>query len=301
MPLFTPCYIETYKAGLLEERIRQAQLYMESCCLCPRYCRVNRLQGEHGFCRTGQEIRVSGITPHFGEESPISGIRGSGTIFFVMCNLGCVFCQNYDISHLGGGNILSAEELADAMLLLQAKGCHNINFVTPTHVIAGILKALTFAVKKGLRIPLVWNCGGYESPEALALLDGIIDIYMPDFKFWHEEKALRYCYAAGYPQAARNAVKEMHRQTGDLKTDARGIAYRGILIRHLVMPDNAAGTEELVRWLSSELSPDTYINIMDQYRPCFKASQFPEINRKITAKEYADAVEWGKQSGLRID
>jgi putative pyruvate formate lyase activating enzyme len=301
MSNFTPSYIQSHKNGTLEAKAAQAKKMMESCRLCPRYCRVNRIQGEQGFCRTGSEIRVSGISPHFGEESPISGTRGSGTIFFVMCNLGCVFCQNYDISHLGGGSIITPEELAEAMLRLQAQGCHNINFVTPTHVTAGILEALVFAVKKGLNLPIVWNCGGYESPEALEMLDGIVDIYMPDFKFWDEKYSVKYAHAPGYPDAARNTVKEMHRQVGDLKMDNRGIAYRGLLIRHLVMPDNAAGTEELVKWLASEISPDTYINIMDQYRPCFKASQYPEINRRITGTEYKEAVESAKKSGLRLD
>jgi len=296
-----PAYIEAREKGLLKEKIKQAYKLMESCVLCGRYCRVNRMKGEKGFCKTGKEARISSFGPHFGEESPLVGRYGSGTIFLTGCNLGCIFCQNYDISILREGSGVSIEKLADTMLNVRDRGCHNVNFVTPTHQLPMILKALDIAVEKGLDIPVVWNCGGYESPEALEILDGVVDIYMPDFKFFDKEPAKKYLNAPDYQEIACKALKEMHRQVGDLQTDERGIATRGLLVRHLVMPGGLAGTIKFVKWLADAISPNTYINVMAQYRPCYKASRYPEIDRRITSEEFQDAIQAARNAGLRID
>jgi putative pyruvate formate lyase activating enzyme len=295
---FLPAYLRL-TAGELHERVTKAETMLRSCTLCPRECRVDRTAGKLGFCRTGTMPFVSSWGPHFGEERPLVGRHGSGTIFFGNCNLGCLFCQNYTISHLGEGAETGFEALADVMLELQALGCHNINLVTPTHQMPMILRSLEIAAGAGLRLPLVYNCGGYESLEAVMLLDGIVDIYMPDFKFADSGASLRYAKAKNYPDAARKAIKEMHRQVGDLVMDDEGVAVRGLLVRHLVLPENRAGTADVVRFIAEELSADTYVNIMDQYRPCFQAAEHPPLNRRITAKEFKDAVELARKAGLR--
>jgi putative pyruvate formate lyase activating enzyme len=297
-----PSYLKTHKEGILQKRAETALAILENCCLCPRHCGVNRLEGELGVCRTGREAVVSSYSPHFGEEDPLVGRQGSGTIFMTHCNLGCVFCQNYEISHLSEGVKVSSSDLAQMMLTLQGRGCHNINFVTPTHMVPQILEALPEAVEGGLKVPLVYNCGGYEEVDSLRLLDGIFDIYMPDFKFWDSEVAERFCSAPDYFEKACAAVKEMHRQVGDLALDEEGIAIRGLLIRHLVMPEGLAGTREIMRFLANEVSKDTYVNVMSQYRPCGEAHNFPELRRSITAGEFREAISMAQEEGIhRLD
>lgn len=297
-----PSYLKTHKDGILQERIKTALSILENCRLCPRHCEVNRLEGEVGVCRTGRQAVVSSYSPHFGEEDPLVGRNGSGTIFMTHCNLGCVFCQNYEISHLSEGVPVSVSDLAQMMLTLQRRGCHNINFVTPTHMVPQILEALPEAIEGGLRVPLVYNCGGYEEVETLRLLDGIFDIYMPDFKFWDSKAAARFCSAPDYRDKACAAVKEMHRQVGDLILDQAGVAQRGLLIRHLVMPEGLASTREVMRFLAKEVSKETYVNVMSQYRPCGEAHKFPELRRSITAEEFRDAVSMAQEEGIhRLD
>jgi putative pyruvate formate lyase activating enzyme len=283
----------------MEQRIARAEALLRRCTLCARNCGADRTAGETGFCRTGVTPVVSSWGPHFGEERPLVGRFGSGTIFFSRCNLGCVYCQNWTISHQGEGEELSFERLAGIMLELRDAGCHNINLVTPTHQMPMILRSLAIAAEKGLDIPIVYNCGGYESVDALKILNGIVDIYMPDFKYSDPDMALRYSQAEDYPRVAKAALKEMHAQVGDLTIDARGVAVRGLLVRHLVLPEGIAGTEEVVRFIAEEISRETYINIMDQYYPCFSASEFPSIGRRITRKEYADAIKMATRAGLR--
>ena len=295
----TPSYIELHNRGLLPDRIKKLKEILRECTLCPRNCRVNRMKGEKGFCRGGELACVSSVGPHFGEETPLVGLKGSGTIFFTYCSLGCIFCQNYDISHLGHGEEVAASELASQMLYLQKIGCHNINLVTPTHFVPQIIEALGIAAKEGLKIPIVFNCGGYESVEVLKLLEGIIDIYMPDAKFCNEKIAEKLCHAKDYYGILKTALKEMHRQVGVLKMDENGIAYRGVLIRHLVMPNNIAGSEEVLKYIAEELSKESYVNITRQYYPCYKAMDFPEISRSITSEEYYRACEMGKSYGLK--
>jgi putative pyruvate formate lyase activating enzyme len=241
---------------------------------------------------------VASYNPHFGEEDPLVGTNGSGTIFFTNCNLLCVFCQNWEISHLGEGSEVDSKTLAGMMLQLQRMGCHNINFVTPTHVVPQILDGLTYAVEGGLDVPLVYNTGGYDAVETLRLLDGIFDIYMPDFKFWDPEMAGRYLKAADYPEKAREAIREMHRQVGDLVLDENGIALRGVLLRHLVMPGGVAGTREIMRFIAGEISPDTYVNIMDQYRPCGNAAKYSPLDRCITHDEFEGALKAAREEGI---
>jgi putative pyruvate formate lyase activating enzyme len=283
-------------------KINALEEILKYCSLCPRECHIDRTAGERGFCNTGDTPFVSSWNPHFGEERPLVGRHGSGTIFLGNCNLGCIFCQNYTISHLGEGIDISHEKLADIMLSLQNTGCHNINLVTPTHQVPAIVRALKIASDRGLEIPIVYNCGGYESIETLKILDGIIDIYMPDFKYADKGHASKYSNAPDYPETARLAIKEMHRQVGDLIINQEVIAERGLLIRHLVLPSETAGTEEVVKFIASEISKDTYINIMDQYYPCYKAFENPPLNRRITGKEYSAAIEHAIRAGLkRID
>jgi len=297
-----PAYIRAYKENILEERVEKALSILTCCTLCPRTCRVNRLAGELGVCRTGRQAKVSSFAPHFGEEDPLVGRGGSGTIFFTHCNLLCVFCQNYDISHRGEGYEISSEGLAAIMIRLQAQGVHNINFVTPSHVVAQILEALPLAIEAGLHVPLVYNSGGYDSVETLELLDGIIDIYMPDLKFADSEVARRYCNAPDYPERAQAVLKEMHRQVGDLVVNEQGIAERGLLVRHLVMPEGKAGTYELMKVLAEEVSQNTYVNIMNQYRPCGDVAQFPELIRALTPAEYQQALNDAQAAGIiRLD
>jgi len=296
--MFIPAYLKLSKNDL-KGKIRQAEEILKSCTLCPRNCLADRTAGIMGFCRTGDKPYVSSYNAHFGEEAPLVGHKGSGTIFFTHCNLGCIFCQNYSISHLGEGKEISFKALAGIMLTLQGYGCHNINFVTPTHQVPMILRSLEIAIDKGLKIPLVYNSGGYESVETLSVLEGVIDIYMPDFKFADPETAKRYAQATDYPGVAKAAIKDMHRQVGDLVTDDTGIALRGLLVRHLVLPEGLAGTEEIVRFISEEISPYTYTNIMAQYYPSYKAAGCPPLDRRITAEEYRQAVNAAKEAGLK--
>lgn len=294
-----PSYLELYRKGELPGRIERAFALMSSCCLCPRKCGINRLAGERGYCETGRKARVASYNAHFGEEAPLVGRYGSGTIFISSCSLLCSFCQNYEISHLKEGADLEAEEIAAMMLRLSEEGCHNINFVTPTHVVPQLLEALVYAIQGGLRVPLVYNSGGYDSVETLELLEGIFDIYMPDFKFWDGKWAERYCRAADYGTVAMSAIREMHRQVGDLVVDDRGVAVRGLLVRHLVMPNQVAGTKEIMEFLASEISSNTYVNVMDQYRPCGKAHRDEFIVRRITSKEFREAVDSAGGTGLK--
>lgn len=284
------------------QKIKDADNILRECTLCPRQCRVDRTSGKKGYCKTGDAPFIASWGPHFGEERPLVGTHGSGTIFFGNCNLRCIFCQNYTISHLGEGFEISHEKLADIMLSLQESGCHNINLVTPTHQVTAIIRAARIASEKGLAVPLVYNCGGYESLATLKILEGIVDIYMPDLKYTDNVSAKKYSDAGDYADKAKSAIKEMHRQVGDLLIDERGIAKRGLLVRHLVLPENIAGTAEAVRFIAEEISTNTYINIMDQYHPCFKAFGSPPLDRRITAKEYSDALNYAARAGLkRID
>lgn len=296
--MYTPKYIRLYEEMQLDERIRLAYERMKECDLCPRRCRINRLEGERGFCRSGNEPVVASFTSHFGEEAELVGRRGSGTIFLTNCNLRCSFCQNYDISHLGCGDVTSTEELGRMMLYLQNIGCHNINLVTPTHFVPQILAAIKEAAANGLALPLVYNCGGYESLETLRLLDGVIDIYMPDAKFWESSISKRFCNAPDYPEVMKEALREMHRQVGDLAITDEGLAISGMLIRHLVLPEALAGTSGLMHFIAQELSKDTYVNIMAQYRPLYKAVNDPLINRPISEEEYEEAIEIARAEGL---
>ncbi|MEW6382076.1 MAG: radical SAM protein [bacterium] len=294
----TASYIKTYTSGELHRRIEKAERILAKCRLCPRNCTVNRMNGERGVCRVGRLPVVSSFSPHFGEEAPLVGQHGSGTIFLTSCNLSCIFCQNWDISHLREGKEISIEAFAQIMVHLQGMGCHNINFVTPTHFVTQILEALPRAIEMGLSVPLVYNTGGYDSVETLKLLDGVFDIYMPDFKYWDEEVAQRLSKAPGYPEAARAAIREMHRQVGNLVVDARGLAQRGLLVRHLVLPEGLSGTRDIMRFLAQEISPDTYVNIMDQYYPCGEAGDYPPLNRRLTRMEYRQALNEARAEGI---
>lgn len=293
-----PAYIALYEKGELQERIDALREILKECRLCPRECKVNRLDGEKGYCQAGADLVISSAFPHFGEEPPLVGYYGSGTIFLTNCNLRCIFCQNYDISHLGQGERITGSELAQYMIGLQRRGCHNINFVTPTHYVPQIVAVLPEAIGLGLEVPLVYNCGGYESLEVIRLLDGIVDIYMPDAKFSREEDATQYCNAPNYPQVMQKILLEMHRQVGDLMLDERGIAYRGLLIRHLVMPNGVAGTKETLSFIAKRLSVHSYVNVMDQYRPLYRSGEYPEIDRRITYLEYREAIKIAKGEGL---
>ncbi|MGQ9478388.1 MAG: radical SAM protein [Candidatus Bipolaricaulia bacterium] len=293
---FQPSYLRLSESEF-EARVAALHELLKSCTLCARRCRVDRTKGEKGFCRSGMEPLVSSFFPHFGEEDPLRGSHGSGTIFLANCNLRCIYCQNWELSHLGEGEPLTTEELARAMLHLQRLGCHNINFVTPTHFAPQLIEAVRLAAEKGLSLPIVWNCGGYESVEALKLLEGIVDIYMPDIKYGQEDPARRYSAAPDYFEVAKAAVREMHRQVGDLQIEG-GLAKRGLLIRHLVLPNGLAGSKEVLEFVAS-LSLESYINIMDQYHPCYKASDYPELSRRITQEEYDEVVKLAWSLGLR--
>jgi len=296
-----PAYMKLETEGKFEERINQVTQILEKCELCPRRCGVNRFEGQIGFCRSPEKVVVYSFSPHFGEELPLVGRRGSGTIFFSNCNLRCVFCQNWPIAHEGRGHPITDEALADMMLTIQQKGCHNINVVTPTHVLPHILNATRIAMHKGLRLPICYNTSGYELVEVIQLLDGIVDIYLPDFKFMDGAEAERYNLAAAfdYPVRAKESISEMHRQVGELMTDVDGIALRGLMIRHLVMPNRVAGTKEFVQWVAENLTLDTYVNIMAQYRVEFKAFEYEQIARAITSEEFVEAMDWAVEAGLR--
>ena len=299
--MIQPSYIELFESARLENCAHELYARMSQCTLCPHRCRVNRINDRNGKCRTGVLPVVSSFNAHFGEEAPLVGKHGSGTIFFTHCNLACIFCQNHDISHLGRGEEMSFEELAGVMIQLQKQGCHNINLVTPTHVNYAIVMALITAVPRGLRIPLVYNSGGYDSVEILQLLDGVYDIYMPDLKYMDPDAAVRLSGAPDYPSHASAAITEMHRQVGDLVIDRNGIAERGLLIRHLVLPNNIAATDRVINFIAN-LSKNSYINIMDQYRPEYRAYECFDLKRKITLGEYDAALEHAIRCGLtRID
>ncbi len=288
-----PSYLNLFQTGELKKRVEKALSMLKKCNVCPHKCEVNRLKNEKGICKTGRNAIVSSYFPHHGEEFPIRGYSGSGTIFITNCNLKCVYCQNYDISQLGQGEEITANELAKVMLTLQSQGCHNINFVTPSHVFPQILEALLIAVENGLKIPIVYNTSSYDSIETLKLLEGIVDIYLPDFKYADNSLAEKYSKIKNYFDIASKAIKEMHKQVGDLVTDSNGIAIKGVLVRHLVLPNNIAGTEKIVKFLKS-LSPYFAINIMAQYHPCYKAFEYPELSRRITEKEYKTALSYAK-------
>lgn len=293
-----PRYITLNETSELQKRIHTLNDILRECTLCPRHCGVNRIKGERGFCRAGEKIMISSSFPHFGEEAPLVGNRGSGTIFLTHCNLQCIFCQNYDISHQGQGSPFSSEQLAGHMYSLQERGCHNINFVTPTHYLPQIIAAIPYAVNLGLHIPLVYNCGGYESLEAITLLDGIIDIYMPDVKFSDSKVSEKYAHAPDYPTVVKRVLKEMHRQVGDLQISAKGIAEKGLLIRHLIMPNGLAGTRDLMHFIATEVSSHSYVNVMSQFRPEYETSSYSELNRAITHQEAREAIESAINEGL---
>ncbi len=299
-PDFEPAFLELHRTGELRERAERLWEMMRSCRLCPRDCKVNRIEGETGICRApGTRLYIASVHPHFGEERPLVGRGGSGTIFFSHCALRCVFCINWEVSHKGRGKETSIEELADMMLELQRKGVHNINLVTPNHYVAHIVKALDLAADWGLRLPIVFNTCSWVPLEILKLLDGVIDIYLADIKFWCGEVAARLAAGAKcYPEVAKVALLEMHRQVGVAKPGEDDLITRGLMIRHLVMPNNAAGSVEIMEWIAENLPKDTYINIMSQYRPVFRAHEFPEIARRITSDEYQQVVERAKELGL---
>jgi putative pyruvate formate lyase activating enzyme len=293
-----PRYLKAYQEGSLQEKAEKLYQALACCTICPRNCRVNRLEGGSGFCKTAGLARVCSYFSHHGEEPAISGKNGSGTIFFAYCNLKCAYCQNYEFSQLGKGRQVSEEELASFMLELQKEGCRNINFVTPTHVIAQILKALILAVERGLNIPLVYNTSGYDSVETLGLLDGIFDIYLPDARYADSRIALKLSQAEDYPRVNQKALKEMHRQVGIAQFNEDEIIESGLIIRHLVLPHNLAGTDKIMRFIACNLSKDTYISLMSQYFPCYKAKDYPEISRRITQKEYQEAMDAMYSCGL---
>ena len=281
------------------ETIQSAYHLLEYCELCPRVCKVNRLDGEKGFCGIGAKAVVSSAGPHYGEESVLVGKGGSGTIFFAGCNLGCVFCQNSDISQLRHGNEVEIDDVVNMMLELQIRGCVNINFVTPTHVVPHIIESVFLARERGLIIPVVYNCGGYESVGSLQLLEGTIDIYMPDAKYLNPDSSKEYSSAHNYPDVMKLALLEMHRQVGDLEVKD-GVAARGLLVRHLVMPENVTGSKEIIDFIVNEISGNTFVNVMEQYRPTFNAHNYPEINRPVTQQEFSKVYEYAKSQGLRL-
>ncbi|MEO0099812.1 MAG: radical SAM protein [candidate division WOR-3 bacterium] len=288
----------SYLSINLKEIREKALSLLAECRICPRECGVNRLKNERGHCQTGRYALVSSYGPHFGEEPELVGSSGSGTIFFSYCNLNCLYCQNYEISQLGEGREKDREALAKIMVYLQEIGCHNINLVSPTHIVPQFLEALELAVKEGLKIPIVYNSGGYDKVETLKLLEGIIDIYMPDAKYSDDENAKRYSNAPNYFATNKRALKEMHRQVGDLVCDERGIAQRGLIIRHLVLPNRIAGSFRVLEFIAREISKDTYVNIMAQYRPCYHASRYLELSRRITDEEFKEVIEYARSLGL---
>jgi len=299
MPDFQPSYLKLLSSGKFSERVEKAYERLSICDVCAWECPVDRRAGMIGVCRTGMRAKVSSYGPHLGEEDPLRGWRGSGTIFLTRCNLRCQYCQNHDISQSDSGSETEPEDIAVMMLELQSRGCHNINFVSPSHVVPQLMAAVMIAAKAGLKIPLVYNTGGYDSIVMLKLLDGIVDIYMPDMKYADSKIARKYSKIRDYPQVNQAAVREMYRQVGDLKLDNRSVATRGLLVRHLVLPNNLAGTDQIVQFLATEISSDTYLNLMDQYRPTYKAHQYPELNRSITHDEYQAAVQMAQKAGIK--
>jgi putative pyruvate formate lyase activating enzyme len=300
---FEPAYLRLFRSGELASRARASRQRLENCDLCARYCRVDRRQSSRGaVCRTGAQAVVYSAFPHHGEEDCLRGSRGSGTIFFSWCNLRCVYCQNWEIAWEGEGQKVSDEELARMMLRLQAQGCHNINFVTPSHVVAQILAAVNIAAGEGLRLPLVYNTSGYDSSEALALLDGVVDIYMPDMKYGDDNPAHKYSHVRNYVRVNRAAVREMHRQVGDLTISAEGLAERGLLVRHLVLPNGLSGTAAVLRFLAEEISTYVYLNLMGQYWPCYRAGEHSSLDRPVSRAEFCEALAIARRCGLhRLD
>jgi putative pyruvate formate lyase activating enzyme len=299
---FVPAYRRSHEDGRLAAALREAYRRMACCDLCPRECRVDRLKDEHGFCRSGLRAKLASAGPHFGEEAPLVGTGGSGTIFFSECNLRCAFCQNWDISWQGAGSEANLSELAHTMRALEQRGCHNVNFVTPSHVVPQILGAVALSARRGLAVPLVYNSSGYDSVATLQLLEGVVDIYMPDLKWVTPEVGERLARAPDYWEVAQAAVREMHRQVGDLETDDRGVARRGLLVRHLVMPGGLSGTSQVAEFLATEISPRTYVNVMAQYHPVGRARETPPLDRRIRGREYAQAVAAVRHAGLtRLD
>ncbi|MFQ5849545.1 MAG: radical SAM protein [Candidatus Binatia bacterium] len=297
---FTSAYLRSFEQGLLKEKIEEALDCLRSCKLCPRNCEINRWE-RFAVCKVVRYARVSSFSPHFGEEDVLRGWRGSGTIFFGWCNLRCVFCQNYEISQIGEGQEVTPQELAGIMIRLQEMGCHNINFVTPEHVVPQILEALPCAIERGMRLPLVYNTSAYDSLHSIRLMEGVVDIYMPDFKLWDPDRCRKYLLAPDYPEAARNAIQAMHQQVGELKVDEKGLALRGLLVRHLIMPGMLEDTRGIITFLASEISRDTYLNIMDQYRPAWKAKameKYDEINRCVSGRELREARWYAEKAGL---
>jgi putative pyruvate formate lyase activating enzyme len=301
---FEPAYMEVYRQGVLPSRVKAALKELEDCCACPRNCHINRINNERRVCNTGRYAIVSSVFPHFGEEDCLRGWNGSGTIFFGLCNLRCVFCQNWDISQRHAGRECRAEAIADHMLSLQGRGCHNINFVTPEHVAPQLIEAIAVAVPRGLRLPIVYNTGAYDALSSLRLLDGLVDIYMPDFKFWTRESARRLVKAKDYPERAREAISEMYRQVGDLRFGPNGLARRGLLVRHLVMPGQTDEVRQIFQWIAKSLSPDTYINIMAQYRPehqvgrANRKGKYQDISRRPYPEEIHAAYVAAREAGL---
>jgi putative pyruvate formate lyase activating enzyme len=297
---FAPAYLRSFEDGLLKEKIEEALECLRSCTLCPRNCEINRWD-RFAVCKVARYARVTSCFPHLGEEDVLRGWRGSGTIFFSWCNLRCVFCQNYEISHVGEGEEVRPQQLGRMMIGLQEMGCHNINFVTPEHVVPQILEALLYAVERGLRLPLVYNTSAYDSIHSIRLMEGIVDIYMPDFKLWDPGRCRKYLLAPDYPEAARRAIREMHQQVGELKLDEEGLALRGVLVRHLLMPGMVEDTREIMAFLASEVSRDTYLNIMDQYHPAWKVTtskKYDEINRRVSSRELREAFSCAEKAGL---
>lgn len=287
-----PSYLKAYKTGKLEKASQEAFKFLGSCVICPRKCGINRLKDQKGFCKTGLKAKVYSFMAHHGEEPPVSGERGSGTIFFAGCNMACVYCQNFEFSQeKSPAKEMEDRDLANIMLELQHLGCHNINLVTPTHVMPQILKALLIAIPEGLKIPLVYNTGGYELVEMIDLLEGVVDIYLPDMRYADRDIAVKYSSARDYPEYNQRALKEMQRQVGVAQIDKSGIIEKGLIIRHLVLPQNLSGTTRIMEFISKKLSPETYISLMSQYKPCFNSSKFPELSRKITLSEYEKAEE----------
>lgn len=291
-------YIDLYQSGELLRRVREGYRRLAACDICPHDCGVNRLKGETGLCRAGAQPRIASANVHRGEEPPISGTTGSGTIFFSGCNLKCRFCQNFPISQFGNGEETTTAGLAAKMLRLQQLGVHNINFVTPTHFMPQVLAALYLAIPQGFRLPLVWNSSGYEKADALALLDGVVDVYLPDMKYHDEEPARQFSSAPGYRDVNRRAVTEMQRQVGELDLDDEGIARRGLIIRHLVLPEGNAGTREIMAWIAENPGRETHVSLMKQFFPAHTAQDVPGIDRKITDEEYEEAVEALEEAGL---
>jgi len=292
-----PGYAQLYESGKLDKIIERLSCVLESCELCPRKCKVNRIKKELGFCRVGKDLIISSFGPHFGEEPELVSKLGSGTIFLTNCNLGCLYCQNYDISHFGEGEKFTALQLAGQMIYLKNIGCHNINFVTPTHFLPQIVESIKLAIRQGLDLPLVYNSSGYENVEMIRIIEGVFDIYMPDIKYSDSANAEKYSLAPDYFERAKESLKEMHRQVGDLKIED-GVAVKGLIIRHLVMPNDVAGSKKALEFIAEEISKDSYVNIMDQYRPCYKANNFPEIDRFPTKEEFNSSIEIARSLGL---